>query len=190
MPFASETPRATHRVLFAGGIKSPENPSSGSRETLQYGVLQRLSLPKPFPKQKPKNRSLSSTRPRHLRLTRKKGRLTGLERKEAVPCPAHAGCGTASFRFVGGRGASGPPDRGARGALATLAAGGHYFFRFSANSSAMCVTLRPLPSFSAPPRIWSTQPGQSMTTRDAPVSAMPSSFLRSSAAETSGNLAE
>ena len=31
--------------------------------------------------------------------------------------------------------------------------GGIYFFRFSASSSEMCVTLRPLPSFSAPPRI-------------------------------------
>ena len=76
-------------------------------------------------------------------LTSKRVLLTDLERKEAVPFSASAGDGTASFRFEGVWGASYPPSP----------PGGIYFFRFSASSSEMCVTLRPLPSFSAPPRI-------------------------------------
>ena len=185
MPFASETPRATHRVLFAGGIKSPENPSSGSRETLQYGVLQRLSLPKPFPKQKPVFNPPSASP-----LNSKKGTPDGLGAKRSGSVSGACRMRNRLFSLRGGPGGIMPPGQGVKGSGSHPCRRRHYFFRFSASSSAMCVTLRPLPSFSAPPRIWSTQPGQSMTTRDAPVSAMPSSFLRSSAAETSGNLAE
>ena len=65
-----------------------------------------------------------------------------------------------------------------------------YFFRFSATSSAMCETLTFMPCFSTPPRSCMTQPGQSMTTREAPVSSMCFSFLASSVPEISGNFME
>lgn len=80
--------------------------------------------------------------------------------------------------------------RAARRSRSPRGAGCAYFFMFSASSSAICETLTPRPCFSAPPRICMTQPGQSITTREAPVSLMLSSFFSSSRAEISGNFME
>lgn len=100
----------------------------------------------------------------------------------AAPGPArgriHAGPGQVRPAWQGGGAPQGTPP------LVS------YFFRFSATSSAMCETLTFMPCFSTPPRSCMTQPGQSMTTREAPVSSMCFSFLASSVPEISGNFME